>query len=102
MAKGLIGLAMLACIAGCSRQERSSERFVSFYADVVRAQLMVLDSTAAAESAMVVARRHGMSRGELAAFRSGMAAQPEKWIRIWDRVLDRLQETEVAPSRGPG
>ncbi len=98
MEKRLIWATVLLLASRC-HHDHAQDRFVRFYADVVTAQRSAMDSSAAAESAFAVARRHHMTSEELARFADAMRENPERWVRVWEAVMERVGEP--ARRRGP-
>jgi acetyl-CoA acetyltransferase len=96
MEKGLTKLSLLVflLLAACAGEKSalSDQEFATFYAEVAMAQRSAPDSTAAADSAMAVARRHGITKEELAELRQRMEQNPTKWIRMWERIVNELSE----------
>ena len=97
MEKGLTRLSILTLLlflATCSSEKASlsDQRFAAFYAEVAMAQRSAPDSTAAADSAVAVARRHGITEEELVELRRRMEQEPTKWIKMWERIVHELTE----------
>ena len=76
-------------------KEKSSlpdQQFSEFYTEVAKAQRFAPDSAAAADSALAVAKRHGITREDLIELRRRMEKEPTKWVGIWERVVHELRE----------
>jgi hypothetical protein len=97
MEKGLKRLSLfilLVFLAVCSREKKTlpDQRFAEFYAEVAGAQRSAPDSAAAADSAMAVAERHGISKRDLMEFHQRMEKQPTRWVEVWERIVHELRE----------
>lgn len=97
MEKGLAKLSILALLiflAACSKEKSSlpDQQFVEFYAEVAIAQRSAPDSAAAADSALAVAKRHGISREDLIKLRRRIEKEPTDWVGMWERVVHELRE----------
>ena len=84
MEKGLTKLLLVAFLflAACSGEKSSlsDQQFATFYAEVAMAQRSAPDSTAAADSAAAVAKRHGITKEELAELRQRMEQKPTRFV----------------------
>lgn len=91
---GCSGLLLVFCLAACGPREQglTSERFAEFYAEVVRVQASVTDSIAAVDSALAICERMSMDSLELADFRNRLSDHPEEWIRVWELVMQEIEE----------
>jgi hypothetical protein len=97
MEKGLTKLSILTLLiilAACSSENEplSDQQFATFYAEVAKAQRSAPDSTAAADSAVAVAKRHGITREKLVELRKRMEQEPTEWVGLWERVVHELTE----------